>query len=136
MERLTKKLSNGVADWNYSNICYGEDAVKNKVFRSIHRQNGCNRLAAYEDTGLAPEEIEDIVEMFHSYRHICAGIEPYRLSELVKAEKEGRITIHPPARKCPQCRRNKLVVRTDGKFYYCFGCKTQFAESEIQEERP
>ena len=27
-----------------------------------------DRLAAYEDTGLAPEEIEDIVEMFHSYR--------------------------------------------------------------------
>lgn len=95
-----------------------------------------DRLAAYEDTGLAPEEIEDIVEMFHSYRHICAGIEPYRLSELVKAEKEGRITIHPPARKCPQCRRNQLVARTDGKFYYCFGCKTQFAESEIQEARP
>lgn len=95
-----------------------------------------DRLAAYEDTGLAPEEIEDIVEMFHSYRHICAGIEPYRLSELVKAEKEGRITIHPPARKCPQCHRNQLVARTDGKFYYCFGCKTQFAESKIQEARP
>lgn len=123
MERLTKKLSNGVADWNYSNICYGEDTVKNKVFRSIHRQNGCNRLAAYEDTGLAPEEIEDIVEMFHSYRHICAGIESYRLSELVKAEKEGRcVVLNIPCKPlvwgddeqntclCPDCGKDLMGI--------------------------
>lgn len=134
MERLTKKLSNGVADWNYSNICYGEDTVKNKVFRSIHRQNGCNRLAAYEDTGLAPE---DCAEYKKFEDNLCASGVPFsRIIELVNAEKEGRITIRPLVRTCPQCHRNHLVARTDGKFYYCFGCKTQFTESEIREARP
>ena len=33
------------------------------------------------------------------------------------------------------CRDNCERVY-DGKFYYCFGCKTQFAESKIQEARP
>ena len=80
-------------------------------------------LEAYEDTGLAPEEIEDIVEMFHSYRHICAGIEPYRLSELVKAEKEGRLVVLNIPRKplvwgddeqntclCPDCGKDLMGI--------------------------
>lgn len=58
MERYTKRLSNGVASWNYQSDCYGEDETRNKIFRSVHRQNACEKLAAYEDTGLEPEEFK------------------------------------------------------------------------------
>ena len=60
MKRLTKWLSNGVASWKYSNDCYGEDETRNRVFKSVHRQNACDRLAAYEDTGLEPGEIIEL----------------------------------------------------------------------------
>lgn len=99
-------------------------------------------LGAYEDTGLAPEEIltgKELAEIaigLQQLNRIRCVFSDERIKELMRAEKEGRIAIHPPARKCPQCHRNQLVARTDGKFYYCFGCKTQFAESKIQEARP
>lgn len=101
-----------------------------------------DRLAAYEDTGLAPEEVltgKELAEIaigLQQFNRIRSVFSDERMEELMQAEKEGRIAIHPPARKCPQCHRNQLVARTDGKFYYCFGCKTQFAESKIQEARP
>lgn len=127
MERLTYK-ENGKWRLRIGNIEFsGKEAA---------------RLAAYEDTSLAPEEVltgKELAEIaigLQQLNRIRSVFSDERIKELMQAEKEGRITIHPPARKCPQCRRNKLVVRTDGKFYYCFGCKTQFAESEIQEERP
>lgn len=50
-----------------------------------------DRLAAYEGTGLEPQEIKDILEMFHSYRHICGETPPDRLRELVEADRDGRI---------------------------------------------
>lgn len=70
MERLTKRLSNGNASWNYPIICFGEDDSKNKVFKSVHRQKACEKLAAYEETGLEPEE-------------------------LAQAKKEGRLVVRP-----------------------------------------
>ena len=60
MERYTKRLPNGVASWNYTADCYSEDATRNKVFKSVHRQNACERFAAYEETGLEPEEITEL----------------------------------------------------------------------------
>lgn len=101
-----------------------------------------DRLAAYEDTGLAPEEIltgKELAEIaigLQQLNRIRSVFSDERIKELMRAEKEGRITIQPPAKKCPQCHRNHLAARTDGKFYYCFGCKTQFTESEIREARP
>lgn len=101
-----------------------------------------DRLAAYEDTGLAPEEIltgKELAEIaigLQQLNRIRSVFSDERMEELMQAEKERRITIRPLARTCPQCHRNHLVARTDGKFYYCFGCKTQFTESEIREARP
>ena len=110
MERLTKRLSNGNASWNYPIICFGEDDSKNKVFKSVHRQKACEKLAAYEDTGLEPEELEekqneaydlgyqsclnykglrwDEAEELQRYREI-GSID--RLRELAQAEKEGQL---------------------------------------------
>ncbi len=61
MERYTKRLPNGQASWNYQDMCYGENETSNKVFKSVHRQKACEKLAAYEDTGLDPEDIADLM---------------------------------------------------------------------------
>ena len=64
-----------------------------------------NRLAAYEDTGLTPEEIERIVDAYgrgHTLRtesaerlEIVREIKTDRLRELAKAEKDGRLEVLP-----------------------------------------
>ena len=89
MERLTKRLSNGATSWNYQSDCYGEDETRNKVFRSVHRQNACEKLAAYEDTGLEPE---DIKRAFNEAAVLklagqALGITPDRLRELAQADR-------------------------------------------------
>ena len=64
-----------------------------------------NRLAAYEDTGLTPEEIERIVDAYgrgHTLRtesaerlEIVREIKTGRLRELVQAEQDGRMVVLP-----------------------------------------
>ena len=64
-----------------------------------------NRLAAYEDTGLTPEEIERVVDAYgrgHTLRtesaerlEIVREIKTDRLRELAKAEKDGRLEVLP-----------------------------------------
>lgn len=39
MERLTKRLSNGNASWNYPIICFGEDDSKNKVYKTMRKKD-------------------------------------------------------------------------------------------------
>ena len=66
---------------------------------------GIERLAAYEDTGLGPEEIERIVYAYgrgHTLRtesaerlEIVREIKTDRLRELVQAEKEARLVVLP-----------------------------------------
>ena len=61
------------------------------------------RLAAYEDTGLTPEEIERVVDAYgrgHTLRtesaerlEIVREIKTDRLRELAKAEKDGRLVV-------------------------------------------
>lgn len=76
MKRLTTRLSNSVASWNYSDDCYGEDETKNKVFRSVHRQNACEKLAAIEDILGDDYDLD-------------------RLRELAEAERDGRCVVLP-----------------------------------------
>ena len=67
--------------------------------------DAANRLAAYEDTGLEPEEIERIVDAYgrgHTLRtesaerlEIVREIKADRLLELVQAEQDGRLHITP-----------------------------------------
>ena len=64
-----------------------------------------NRLSAYEDTGLTPEEIERVVDAYgrgHTLRtesaerlEIVREIKTDRLRELAKAEKDGRLEVLP-----------------------------------------
>lgn len=67
-----------------------------------HNVQVCNRLAAYEDTGLEPEEIKANMEMFAAYRHVCGGLSPEkveaalrRMAENDKAREEGRLVVLP-----------------------------------------
>ena len=67
--------------------------------------DAANRLAAYEDTGLEPEEIERIVDAYgrgHTLRtesaerlEIVREIKTDRLRELAKAENDGRLEVLP-----------------------------------------
>lgn len=97
-----------------------------------------NRLAAYEDTGLEPEEIISAVDMA---KVACAleELNAYkelgpldRLRELAEADREGRVYMKPKARKCPRCGSNSLVKRVDGACYYCFDCGAHIVPKEAE----
>ena len=90
MERLTYRDKDGMA------------MMKE---RGGWKSGGIERLAAYEDTGLEPEEIERIVYAYgrgHTLRtesaerlEIVREIKTDRLRELAKAEKDGRLEVLP-----------------------------------------
>ncbi len=140
MERYTKRLSNGIASWNYSNDCYGEDETRNKVFKSVHRQNACEKLAAYEDTGLEPEEVlpqeyagEIMKSMILLKEYQKLG--PIdRLRELKQADDEGRCVVLPAkpdqtiyqwriGDDCPSVSRlDGVQINADGEITYPIWC--------------
>ena len=54
------------------------------------------RLAAYEDTGLTPEEVSELVKDWSDLCTIigeCGGID--RLRELAEADRDGRVVVLP-----------------------------------------
>lgn len=46
MERLTKYLASGAADYNYPADCYGGNDCNDRVTKSAYRQTCVERLAA------------------------------------------------------------------------------------------
>lgn len=59
MERLTKRLSSGAADYNYPASCYfDDDSGPDRIAQSAFRQRCVERLADYEGTGLEPKSVE------------------------------------------------------------------------------
>lgn len=54
-----------------------------------------DRLAAYEDTELTPQEIDMDHEAAETLRQLCRGFDLGRLEELVKADKDGRLVVLP-----------------------------------------
>lgn len=82
MERLTY-FKDGYWRVNFSGVQYQADFV--------------DRLAAYEDIGLTPEEIkapftEDTMIKLAAQ---ALGVEPSRLRELAEADKDGRCVVLP-----------------------------------------
>ena len=109
MERLTRKSWRNLDPWE---MC-GQD---NYCKRGCHDQGGCTkgcivpriyaRLAAYEETGLEPEEIKvhEAVKYNAGYYHgdedRCRWIEKElgpidHLRDLLQAEQEGRLVVLP-----------------------------------------
>lgn len=78
MERLTY--------WNEEYGCW-----------SYHCGSGeaANRLAAYEETGLTPEEIDMDHEAAEQLRQLCRGYDLGRLVDLAEADKAGRVVVRP-----------------------------------------
>lgn len=57
----------------------------------------CERLAAYEDTGLTPEEIKApfTEDTMINLAAQALGVEPIRLREFAEADKDGRVVVLP-----------------------------------------
>ena len=98
MERLT--------EWNdeqnrhayyprcFEEPCYGGGC---KINDCPFETAVCDRLAAYEDTGLTPEEIKApfTEDAMINLAAQALGVEPSRLRELAVADQEGGVTILP-----------------------------------------
>ncbi len=98
MERLT--------EWNggqtrhayyprcFKEPCYGSGCkIKDCPFETAV----CERLAAYEDTGLTPEEIKApfTEDTMINLAAQALGVEPSRLRKLAEADKDGRVVVLP-----------------------------------------
>ena len=96
MERVTKREK--IAGHNVAYVleedCFDVWSVPKKFMG-----NAIDRLAAYEETGLEPEEIEKIAADVESgFFHAAArryGIPVDRLRELAKADRDGRCVVLP-----------------------------------------
>lgn len=87
MKRLTKKVDGAwTAICEYGNLSY-----------PVVTQDVIDRLAAYEDTGLEPEDIKQVCteEAILKLAGQLLGITPDRLRELAEADREGRCVVLP-----------------------------------------
>ena len=95
MERLTK-WENGHAYYTrcFEKPCYGGGCkLEDCPFETVV----CEHLAAYEDTGLTPEEIKAPLteDAMINLAAQALGVEPSRLRELAVADKDGRCVVLP-----------------------------------------
>ena len=98
MERLTE-WNGGQTRHAYYPRCFEEPCYGNgcKIKDCPLETAVCERLAAYEDTGLTPEEIkapltEDAMINLTAQE---LGVEADRLRELAEADKDGRVVVLP-----------------------------------------
>lgn len=97
MERLTRRSDTGNA---YYPRCF-EEPCNRRCEDCLFDETICKRLAAYEDTGLEPEEVllkdkADEVAMklmrLADLESLCSYT---RLRELAEADKDGRVVVPP-----------------------------------------
>ena len=122
MERLTNTAWRNFDPWE----CCGQD---NFCTRGCHEKGGCNngcivpklygRLAAYEDTGLEPEEINDMaleVATLKTIESMYDGLgNPDHLRDLLQAEQAGRLVVLP-------CKVGDVVFAVDCEHLDCNSC--------------
>lgn len=85
MEKLTEKLKYVLEDC-IDCISPIQQEVINKAV---------DRLAAYEETGLEPEEIELLAKQRDLYVDACGELPLKRIRELAQADREGRCVVMP-----------------------------------------
>lgn len=76
----------------------------------------CERLAAYEDTGLEPDEVNALQKDWSDLCTVigeCGGID--RLRELAEADKDGRIVVLP-CKVGDTVYRLRSIEQTPGRF--------------------
>ena len=88
MERLTNKREADAQREEYAR------RLANGYPRNISEER-LLRLAAYEDTGLTPEEIDMDHEAAETLRQLCRGCDLDRLEELAEADKDERVVMLP-----------------------------------------
>ena len=116
MERLTKRLPSGAADYNYPKICYiGDGSGADRISKSAFRQRCVEQLADYEDTKLTPEEIDMDHEAAEQLRQLCRGYDLGRLEELAEADKDGRVVVLPVRPVLTQSIGSMLYIIEDGE---------------------
>lgn len=140
MERLTDKKEADTQRQEY------EKRLKNGYPRNIPEERFL-KLAAYEDTGLEPEEIREAYSKgFQSALDVIAYaeqegtvlvdiplLEEYiklgtleHLRELSQAEKDGRLVVLP-------CNiRQPLYILKNGEIHRNYGCQWHFTDKESQ----
>ena len=98
MERLTEWNDEQTRHAYYprclKNPCYGSGC---KINDCPFETAVCDRLAAYEDIGLTPEEIKApfTEDTMINLAAQAMGVEPSRLRELAEADKDGRVVVLP-----------------------------------------
>ena len=106
MERMTERSESGHA---YYPQCFKEpcEGVGCEIEQCKFSEEACDRLAAYEDTGLSPEKVSWMKEIVEAaFDNDTSRIE--RAHNLHVADKEGRVTILP-------CRGDAdIVLMRDG----------------------
>lgn len=110
MERLTKRLPDGKAVMD----CDSCEQKKDKQCTLYEcRASLIKRLAAYEDTGLTPEEVTAVklALMGKTLAEITEfeGVPLDRLRELAEADKAGRCVVLP-------CRVGEKIYYLNGKY--------------------
>lgn len=96
MERLTKwnggQTRNAYYPRCFKEPCYGSGC---KIKACPFKTAVCERLAAYEDTGLTPEEIKApfTEDTMINLAAQALGVEPSRLREIAEADKDGRCVV-------------------------------------------
>lgn len=133
MERLTKRLPSGAADYNYPASCYfDDDSGPDRIAKSAFRQRCVERLADYEDTKLTSELVQETAKLaiwIHEN-----GLE--KIKEWIKADKEGCLIIidNTPRQvnPCDTCESGWGATAANG-YDSCFNHCEKLAEYRKQE---
>lgn len=117
MERLTKRGDTGHA---YYPRCF-EEACNRRCEDCLFDETICERLAAYEDTGLMPEEVNDAVvgsKLLAKSQLVSAfGVAAERLRELAEADKDERVVVLPVKPVLTPIISSMLYIIEDGDIY-------------------
>ena len=92
MERLTEKHYHGT---DHYMVCSGNCNVDMDCIDCPSFDRLVERLAAYEDTELMPEEVGMDHEAAEELRRLCRDCDLDRLEELTEADKDGRLVVLP-----------------------------------------
>ncbi|MCL2563118.1 MAG: hypothetical protein FWE08_03685 [Oscillospiraceae bacterium] len=98
MERLTERIPYGACE----GVAVQIDCPTYDCMNGCLDNSACvEKLAAYEDTGLTPEEIKEVGCHIYGpiHKEIAAyrrsGLAPERVAELAAAERDGRLVVLP-----------------------------------------
>lgn len=106
MERLTKRLEDGRAAMDCTSCPENWADKPNSDCTALYCRNRLkDRVAAYEQTGMDPEDIERMVDAYGrgltlredaaERLELMRGISTARLRELAEADKDGRCVVLP-----------------------------------------